>query len=392
MSDIPGTSGSTEYGDPGYDLTVGPATDLPIYMELPYYENSSENPIYHLYMSTRSTAYLADLDSHMKNLSRRFEIVDPPGVLWYDPVQGLPYLELILTTIEHRRRLVLLEDILFSTTARLDLDEIFSRHRELFLAFLNKVKSLKNIMIRIPSDRSSPNNVNAIMHILLTEYHDIYAQFAVTVSSVNAAYQEAANFVDQHDLIPEVVQPYLRLEQPYQQPDDRIIELVFQIKNALRAPLRIVYEIVPIDNPYPRHYLHTIGRVVREFPIYHWTPEYIRYILETIKTSIDNYSTEEWILEINYEIYKQLSHHRELILEVYSRMKHIQAHHGYLLWQQFADLHETLPKPYFLESFYKLQRHKRKYKFAIQQGIVEFAFKMVSNRPSNSGNRPSSNE
>lgn len=95
-------------------------------------------------------------------------------------------------------------------------------------------------MVRLPSNRQHPPRVNHAVNQLMAEYHYAYDNFIQSIPEYTGALQEAALYVDQEQLIPSLVTTYLRLNEDFQRPGIRVIELVAQNREDLKVLLGVV--------------------------------------------------------------------------------------------------------------------------------------------------------
>lgn len=144
--------------------------------------------------------------------------------------------------------------------------------------------------------------------------------------------------------------------------------------------------------PIPPNYLQNLENFLRDFPVQHWTPEYIIFIVQAFQTGIKNYCVEEFLKKIYSNLYTTIVEHISMLMEVYYCMQTIQSHHRNFLWGQFREVYGVTPQTYFVEPFNRFRNHKQNYEAAIQQGFIEFSQTQVDNRNPSSTVRPSSSK
>lgn len=348
MTDIPETSGNAQFRSSISD----PITELPIYEEIPYYENSMEDPIYQIYTDARSVLHLQSLDRNMMDLQRFFR---------KSPIT-LPNIDVIIDLIGDRRRAFLLEDILFSTRQRRDLDIIFLEHRIILTTFLHRVRLIVTTLRQFFSqDQNNPRVSIAIFHVR-EEFLAAYAQLCSCMPEYNAIFQEAMVHADQQGFLARPVRPYLDFSILPKQPHPEAIELMTQCKTQLRALLDAMIDPSYADPP---NYFRDLTKFLEEFPVQHWTQEYIIFILKKIKTEIENYNLETFLRKIDPRLYTTIVEHRALLREICLCMQTIQSHHRYFLWEEFKNVHSATAQTYFVEAFNKFRNHEQNYEAAI---------------------------
>lgn len=202
MVDVPGTSSSAQIRDPFMD----PFTELPIFVEIPFYEDSTQDPVYQLYGDyPRSSRYLESLDTDIKELRKYIHE--------HGSEELFPNVGIIVNNLAQRRRTLLLEDILYSTQGRPDLDILFLEQRIVLTTFMHQMRILRRAINHYSLlDRSNPRVMFAIEG-LLAEFHAAYANFAPSIAVHLATFQEALTYGIQYGLVPRPVRPYLDLDQ-----------------------------------------------------------------------------------------------------------------------------------------------------------------------------------
>lgn len=168
---VPGTSGNAKMFDP----SAYPA-NLPIFQEVPYFEDTHDNPVYAIYMGPQSTIYLGLLDWHIGNLKSNFQ----------GPHLGFnfPHIEIIFDMVEERKRHLLLKDVLGQAQRRLDLCYVFKEHRNHQTWFLHRLKLIKAIFNTLPPEHDH------ITYGMLAQYE----QFCSYLPEYIATFQEAMTY------------------------------------------------------------------------------------------------------------------------------------------------------------------------------------------------------
>lgn len=349
----PGTSGPAEDG-----LTIN--TELPLFIEPSYYGDSLKDPVYQLYSCGRSKRFLLSLDDIMTNLfnHRRDNIIG-----------GLPNLEVLIETIGIRRRVLLLEDVLFLTGGRPDLDALFLQHRIMLTTFMHKLRLILYALRRHHSQNQGDERVQWAVNFVVTEFHTAYDDFSPTMLSYNILVQEAFTWGEQTNSIPDLITPYLEYD-IYRLPSSEVVGLLVQCKAELLSlkNKRTDWPYVP-----PTRYIEEINFFLENFPIQYWTQEYILFFLNKIKQMLQNYYQEEMIKELNIHLYMDIIHQRDILKETIRYMSNIQAFYRYFLQEEFRKIHHVTPKDYLFGAFNDLLNHEQKYRSALQQGIIKIA-------------------
>lgn len=356
MADVPSGSSNAEPADP--------FSDLPVFVTIPYYENSADDPIYRLYVSNLSQRYLAVLDWTIKDCKKHFIQHNGSEVLF-------PNLGIVLNLLAERRRTLLLEEIIAASHERPDLEARFLQTRVILSEYLTEIRRTRFMIAHFVeyTDLSS-NAASQAVRRLLGLMNTAYNQLALSIPMYLQVFQEAYTYADQRGMIPPTVTPYLDLNQYFQDIDPRITDLVRDCRAEIRNLMRNMPETPAC---YPPGYLTALRDFVFEFPFQHWTFDYMFLVLNTTRSMIKNYLSEETICRIDVRNYGLLVKHREILIKVIERMTTILQHHKDYSWADFRLFYGKTAQNYFLETFNRMKESQKSYDAALYAGLAIFA-------------------